>query len=121
MKLLSDKSKAALQAIPHAGMPATRHALPGWSPASFLRFTCTSQQLHVQEGQAWMKAEQLSYEDGRLSVERFEGQLPMATYQQAVADAQSMSAGQTMFFLEQCTSLLSMLLSSPGPRDRQRD
>lgn len=117
MKLLSDHSKAALQAVPRAGMPAPTDAFAGWSPASFMNFSFTSQRLHVRNGEAWMAVEQLRCEDRKLSLERFEGQVPMAMYQQAVGDSQRIFASQSMFFLEQFSSLLSMLLSYPGRRE----
>jgi hypothetical protein len=117
MKLLSDHSKAALQAVPRAGMPAPTDAFAGWLSTPFMNFSFTSQQLHVRRGEAWMTVEQLRCEDRKLSHERFEGQVPMEMVQQAVGDAQRIFTGQTLFFLEQFNSLMSMLLSYPGRRE----
>ena len=122
MKLLSDEKKAALQAIPSRTVPAPpSYALP-WLPAqAFLQFTYTSQQLHAENGSAWMTAQQLRYEDGRLSAERFEGEVPMAACHQAIGDAQRVYTDQALTLVEQFSALLSMLLLHPGPRERSRD
>lgn len=118
MKLLSDEKKAALQAVPGDTVPAApSNAFPRLPLQGFLQFTYTSQQLHAEGGKAWMTAQQLSYQDGRLSAERFEGEMPMAAYHQAIDDAQRVFTGQALTVVEQFSSLLAMLLLHPGRRE----
>jgi hypothetical protein len=117
-RLPGDIRKDALQPLePHELEHAQRMpAISSW-PGPFFSFSYTSQVWHAEGGKASVTAEQVRFENGRLSREHFEGQLPMEAYHQAVADAQQMFAGQTLSFLEQCSALLSLLLQHP---DRKR-
>jgi hypothetical protein len=114
MKLLpGDLGQTALRTM-ETSEPQRIEQAPAFTP--FMSFTYSSQEMHTADGRTYVKSKQVRFEDGKLTSEQFEGQLPMSAYTQTVYDTQRLFAAQTTSLLKQFSSLFSLLMNIQSPK-----
>ena len=81
----------------------------------FIRFHHTQVELSSASGGARVKAKHTRFEDGKLTAESFEGALPTAAFEAALAQAQEYFALQTALIFNPFSAFL------PAPKRSRRE